>query len=88
MLLSLAADKYVLRTAWLPLNVDVGFDTTVCGFQNCKAAVIRIGLEEMRKFIQTRYPEVGDDTFFQSCGVADLITTSCKSTFTLLNAVS
>eukprot|EP00281_Chroomonas_sp_CCMP1168_P017402 CAMPEP_0206215918 /NCGR_PEP_ID=MMETSP0047_2-20121206/2447_1 /ASSEMBLY_ACC=CAM_ASM_000192 /TAXON_ID=195065 /ORGANISM="Chroomonas mesostigmatica_cf, Strain CCMP1168" /LENGTH=154 /DNA_ID=CAMNT_0053638237 /DNA_START=355 /DNA_END=819 /DNA_ORIENTATION=- len=30
----------------------------------------------MRKFIQQRYPEVTSETFFESCGVADLITTS------------
>lgn len=28
-----------------------------------------------RRFIQTRFPEVTDATFFASCGIADLITT-------------
>eukprot|EP00802_Teleaulax_amphioxeia_P004679 Tamp_04683.p2 GENE.Tamp_04683~~Tamp_04683.p2 ORF type:complete len:402 (+),score=90.27 Tamp_04683:61-1206(+) len=42
---------------------------------NSKAAIIRIGLMEMKKFIQSRYPKVQDTTFFQSCGVADLIVT-------------
>eukprot|EP00960_Hanusia_phi_P029794 748181-Hanusia_phi.AAC.2 len=42
---------------------------------NSKAAIIRIGLMEMKKFIQSRYPSVKDATFFESCGVADLIVT-------------
>ncbi|KAJ3413107.1 Glycerol-3-phosphate dehydrogenase [Chytridiales sp. JEL 0842] len=43
--------------------------------ENTKAAVIRIGLMEMRKFSKTFYEGVKDDTFFESCGVADVITT-------------
>ena len=42
---------------------------------NSKAAIIRIGLMEMKKFIQSHYPGVKDLTFFESCGVADLIVT-------------
>jgi len=42
---------------------------------NTKAAVIRIGLEEMKVFIKHFYPDVKDSTFLESCGVADLITT-------------
>ena len=42
---------------------------------NSKAAIIRIGLMEMKKFIQTHFPGVKDVTFFESCGVADLIVT-------------
>jgi glycerol-3-phosphate dehydrogenase (NAD+) len=42
---------------------------------NSKAAIIRIGLMEMKKFIQSHFPGVQDTTFFESCGVADLIVT-------------
>ncbi|XP_014491194.1 glycerol-3-phosphate dehydrogenase [NAD(+)] [Vigna radiata var. radiata] len=42
---------------------------------NTKAAIMRIGLKEMMTFSKMCFPSVKDSTFFESCGVADLITT-------------
>jgi len=42
---------------------------------NAKATILREGLSEMRKFAKGMYPTVRDDTFYESCGVADLIAT-------------
>eukprot|EP00126_Sphaerothecum_destruens_P011300 Sdes_comp20890_c0_seq1m18012 len=42
---------------------------------NTKAAIVRIGLMEMVKFCKYMYPSTKEATFFESCGVADLITT-------------
>lgn len=40
---------------------------------------MRIGLKEMMTFSKMCFPSVKDSTFFESCGVADLITTCSKS---------
>lgn len=42
---------------------------------NTKAAIMRIGLVEMRRLAQECFPSVRSETFFESAGVADLITT-------------
>ncbi|KAJ1989493.1 glycerol-3-phosphate dehydrogenase [Dimargaris cristalligena] len=42
---------------------------------NTKAAIIRIGLMEMMRIAQYVDPSVRDATFFESCGIADVITT-------------
>jgi len=42
---------------------------------NTKAATIRLGLKEMMKYGDTFYPGGSPSTYFESCGVADLITT-------------
>lgn len=42
---------------------------------NTKSALIRIGLQEMMRLSKTLFPTAQDSTFFESCGIADLITT-------------
>ena len=55
--------------------VGAGFcDGLSCG-DNTKAAVIRLGLMEMIKFCEIFYPSHDIRVFFESCGVADLVTT-------------
>ncbi|KAK9722094.1 glycerol-3-phosphate dehydrogenase [Basidiobolus ranarum] len=43
--------------------------------ENTKAAIMRIGLMEMKQFACTFWTGVREETFYESCGVADLITT-------------
>lgn len=42
---------------------------------NTKAAILRIGITEMKKFSHMFYTGIKNETFFESCGIADLITT-------------
>ncbi|XP_067934533.1 glycerol-3-phosphate dehydrogenase [NAD(+)], cytoplasmic-like isoform X2 [Watersipora subatra] len=55
--------------------VGAGFADGLGYGDNTKAAVIRLGLMEMIKFVDTFYEGTKPATFLESCGVADLVTT-------------
>ncbi|CAG0896590.1 unnamed protein product [Darwinula stevensoni] len=57
------------------VGVGAGFVDGLGYGDNTKAAVIRLGLMEMIKFTEVFYPGAKLSTFFESCGVADLVTT-------------
>lgn len=55
--------------------IGAGFvDGLKCG-DNTKAAIIRLGLVDMKKFAKYFYKGVRDETFLESCGIGDLLTT-------------
>ncbi|SPJ10898.1 glycerol-3-phosphate dehydrogenase, putative [Plasmodium sp. DRC-Itaito] len=57
------------------IALGVGFIDELTASYNTKSAIIRIGLEEMKKFAKMFFPNILDETFLDSCGLADLITT-------------
>ncbi|KAK8803538.1 hypothetical protein WA158_001232 [Blastocystis sp. Blastoise] len=57
------------------IALGAGFIDALGEGSNTKAALIRIGLMEMKKFAKMFYHGARSATFFQSSGVADLITT-------------
>ncbi|EUD65604.1 glycerol-3-phosphate dehydrogenase [NAD+] [Plasmodium inui San Antonio 1] len=71
-------DKPGVETCGALKNVvalGVGFLDASRHSYNTKSAIIRIGLDEMKRFARLFFPDVLDETFLDSCGLADLITT-------------
>jgi glycerol-3-phosphate dehydrogenase (NAD+) len=72
-------DTYTVEICGALKNIvacAAGFSDGLGFGDNTKAAVIRIGLKEMIRFCKTFYADgILESTFFESCGVADLITT-------------
>jgi len=52
-----------------------GFSDGLGYGDNTKAAIIRLGLMETVRFVEKFYPGSSFTTFFESCGIADLVTT-------------
>jgi len=55
--------------------LGAGFSDGLGWGNNTKAAIIRIGLDEMKRVIQLYFGECPPDVLLDSCGLADLITT-------------
>jgi len=75
---SVVSDTQIVEICGALKNIvacAAGFcDGMKCG-DNTKAATIRLGLKEMMKYGTIFYPGGNPATYFESCGVADLITT-------------
>eukprot|EP01101_Sappina_pedata_P003128 TRINITY_DN13347_c0_g1_i1.p1 TRINITY_DN13347_c0_g1~~TRINITY_DN13347_c0_g1_i1.p1 ORF type:complete len:373 (+),score=97.92 TRINITY_DN13347_c0_g1_i1:31-1149(+) len=54
--------------------VGAGLSDGLKWAENTKSMLIRLGLLEIRRFGKQFFPRVRDDTFLESCGIADIIT--------------
>ncbi|KAF0504242.1 NAD-dependent glycerol-3-phosphate dehydrogenase [Gigaspora margarita] len=57
------------------IAIGAGFVDGLKLGENAKAAIIRIGFLEMKQFMKKFYGGIKDETFFESCGIADVIAT-------------
>ncbi|KAK6153123.1 hypothetical protein DH2020_012762 [Rehmannia glutinosa] len=77
--MEIALEKFSEATVGYRKNKEIAekwvqlFNTSY--FMVSAAAIMRIGLREMKAFSKLLFPSVKDTTFFESCGIADLITT-------------
>ena len=78
-MITVVPDVYTVEICGALKNIvacAAGFSEGLGMGDNTKAAVIRLGLKEMIRFCKTFFPSGFDQaTFFESCGVADLVTT-------------
>ncbi|EOD08592.1 hypothetical protein EMIHUDRAFT_217317 [Emiliania huxleyi CCMP1516] len=64
----------VFNRPWFRVNVVM--DATgveLCAALKPIAAIVRVGLEEMRRFSKLFFPHVRTATFFEACGVAEVV---------------
>ncbi|KAK0420368.1 hypothetical protein QR680_014639 [Steinernema hermaphroditum] len=76
--INVVRDVYTVEMCGALKNIvacAVGFAEGLRLGSNSKAALIRLGMHEMIKFVETFYPGSDLKTFFESCGLADLIAT-------------